>query len=157
MGKNKKSAFKAPGKKKQEHYERVARLQYGPTIVNESVQLWNSYPVVKQEAILAEGNKIYSDLADALKVGRTATSPEVQALLEHWYHHLRYFYEPKPEILRGLGELYEDSPEFAENFQKLHPELPAFLHEAITYYVDALENAEGEHLLSDDQSRQAKS
>jgi hypothetical protein len=157
MSKNKKAAFKVPGKKKQEHYERVARLQYGPTIVNESTQLWNSYPEARQKAILAEGNKIYSDLAEALKAGKTASSREVQALLEHWHDHLHYFYEPKLEILRGLGELYEESPDFAANFQKLHPDLPAFLHEAITQYVDNLESAGNDQQLNAKQTRQAKS
>mgnify|MGYP003542200724 CR=1 FL=1 len=55
----KKKDIKPFGKKKQAQYERVARLQYGAEIVNESVKLWNSYGKSKQEAIMEEGGKNY--------------------------------------------------------------------------------------------------
>jgi len=150
MSKNKKKLFQGFSPKKQERYERVARLQYGPDIVNESAQRWASYTETKKEAIFAEGNAIYSDLADALQAGHIATSAKVQSILVRWHDHLRYFYDPKLEILRGLGALYQDDAAFAANFQKLHPDLPAFLHEAITCYVDTLENIEIARLLPDD-------
>ena len=152
---SKKQLFKGFSPKKQEHYERVARLQYGPDIVNESAKLWKSYSEKQKEAIFAEGNKVYSDLVDALKAGMAPTSATVQTILVRWHDHLHYFYEPKLEILRGLGDLYHDSPEFAANFQKLHPDLPAFLQAAIARYVDDLENAEIAQLLAEDTAKQA--
>ncbi len=65
-----------------------------------------------------------------------ADSEAVQAIMARWHDHLRYFYEPTPEILRGLGHLYNSHPDFIANFQKLHPDLPAFMEQAVTYYCD---------------------
>jgi MerR family transcriptional regulator, thiopeptide resistance regulator len=135
---------------KQKHYERVARLQYGAEIVNESVQRWNSYTKAEQAAIQQEGGEVYADLAKALEAGTPSHDSEVQAILERWHQHLRYFYEPTLDILRGLGEGYRSEPGFIAFFQKFHAELPEYLCEAITKYVDDLEYAEIERMLAED-------
>jgi hypothetical protein len=70
-----------------------------------------------------------------------------------WQHHLRYFYEPTLDILRGLGEAYNSHPDFITFFQALHPDLPGYLQAAITRYVDDLEYAEIERLLAEDEAR----
>ena len=153
---SKKQLFKGFSPKKQEHYERIARLQYGPDIVNESAKLWKSYSEKQKNAIFVEGDHLYSDLVDALNAQMAPSSAEVQAILVRWHEHLRYFYEPKIEILRGLGDLYHDDPEFAANFQKFHPDLPKFLQEAIALYVDDLENAEIARLLAEDNAKKVQ-
>ena len=137
-------------KSQQKHYERVARLQYGPDMVNESIQLWNSYTKAKQEAILAEGGQIYGDLVNALKAGVVPQSSDVQSIVQRWHENLRYFYEPTPDILRGLGDAYRTEPGFMAFFEKLHPDLPDYLSEAITQYVSDLEYAEIERMLAED-------
>jgi DNA-binding transcriptional MerR regulator len=136
---------------KQQEYQRSARLQYGPTIVDESVKLWNSYSQAKKDAIGDEGRQIYSDLVDAIEAGKPSQSAEVQAILVRWHEHLRYFYEPNLDILRGLGELYNTNPDFIANFKKLHADLPEYLQEGITAYVDELEYAEIVRLLAEDE------
>ena len=88
---------------------------------------------------LAEGSAIYSDLAASMGLG--PDSPEIQALLGRWHEHMRYFYEPSLETLRGLGEAYHDHPDFNATFTAIHPDLPAFLKKAIAAYVDGLEKA----------------
>ncbi|MGJ3239301.1 MAG: TipAS antibiotic-recognition domain-containing protein [Anaerolineae bacterium] len=136
---------------KQKMYEREVRLQYDPDLVNESVTRWNSYSVDEQEAIKAEGNQIYADLADLLRAGKAPDSSAVQAVLERWYQHIHYFYEPSLDILRGLGEMYNTSPEFMANFEKLHPDLPAYLQSAVEQYVDDLETALLEQMLAEEE------
>ncbi|MEQ8674676.1 MAG: MerR family transcriptional regulator [Aggregatilineales bacterium] len=153
-GKNamsKKKLFSAFDKEQQEEYQREARLQYGPDTVNESIQRWNSYSKTKQESVLAEMDNIYSDIAAAIDAELSSTSAEVGAILDRWQENLRNFYEPSLEILRGLGDLYNSNPEFIANFQKIHAELPAYLQEAISHYVDELETAELERMLAEDQ------
>jgi hypothetical protein len=148
MGKKKQAETWTP--RKQKHYERVARLQYGAEIVNESVQRWNSYSKAEQDAIQQEGGEVYQDLAKAIEAGTPSHDGEVQAILERWHQHLRYFYEPTLDILRGLGEGYRSEPGFIAFFQKFHPGLPEYLCEAITLYVDNLEYAEIERMLAED-------
>jgi len=55
-----------------------------------------------------------------------------------WHAHLRYFYEPTPAMLRGLGQMYADSPDFRARFEALHPDLPDFLHDVIQIYCQGL-------------------
>jgi hypothetical protein len=110
--------------KKQKRYERIARLQYGPQLVNESIDRWNGYTKAEREAILQEGSQIYSDLARAAEAGLSAQGSQVQAIVQRWHEHLRHFYEPTLDILRGLGEAYRSEPGFTATFKKLHPDLP---------------------------------
>jgi MerR family transcriptional regulator, thiopeptide resistance regulator len=138
----------------QKQYEREARLQYGPTIVNESVRRWNSYTQEEQQAIMEEGGRVYQALAEAMEKGLTGRDAEVIALLDRWQDHTRIFYEPTLEIMRGLGEMYNTSPDFMATFQKIHPDLPAYLQTVITVYVDDLETAEIERLLAADETEQ---
>ncbi|HLY28412.1 MAG TPA: TipAS antibiotic-recognition domain-containing protein [Aggregatilineales bacterium] len=137
--------------KKQSEYERVARLQYGPDIVNESVKRWNAYSKTQQESILSEAGQIYTDLVKALEAGVPVQDSEVQENLRRWHENLQRFYEPTLEILRGLGELYKTEPGFIAYFKKLHPSLPQYLAEGIAQYVDDLETAEIEQLLAEDE------
>ena len=73
------------------------------------------------------------------------------------YNHLRYFYEPTLDILRGLGELYTSHPGFIANFTKIHPDLADYMKSGINQYVDDLEYAEIERMLADDQAQKRTS
>ncbi len=150
-----KRLFEAFTPEKEQEYTRLARLQYDPTIVGESVKRWNNYNAAQKEAVRAEGNQIYAALTEALSRGQDPHSDTVQAILVRWHNHIRYFYEPTLEILRGLAETYLEDPAFRTNFEALHPDLPAFLHQAIDRYVDELETAELRRLLAEDDSAAA--
>ncbi len=115
--------------------DEAARRWDEPT-VRQSQKLWKSYSAEKQQQIKDEGNAVYTDLLAAMDQG--AESAGVQALLTRWHQHLRYFYEPTPEILAGLGHGYNNDPAFHATFAALHPDLPAFLEVAITHYVERL-------------------
>lgn len=148
--------FSRHSDEQQKDYEREARLHYGPDNVNESIRRWNSYSDAKQETILAEGHRIYMDMAGAMEAGTPPDSDEVRGILDRWQANLRHFYEPTLEVLRGLGDLYNSDERFIANFQKLHPDLPAYLQEAIAVYVDDLETAELERMLAEDEAMQRR-
>lgn len=148
----KKRGLKRHSEAQQKQYEREARLQYGPGEVNETIGRWNSYGKAQQEAIKAEGEQIYVDLAAALEARLEARDEQVREILERWQRHLRHFYEPSLDRLRGLGQLYNSHPDFIANFQRIHPELPVFLERVIEDYVDDLETAELERMLAEDEA-----
>jgi hypothetical protein len=148
----KKPTFKPHSAAKQKHYERVARLQYGSDVVNQSINLWNSYTPEKQKAIQQEGGENYLAIVDAYERGLPAQHDEVQVLLQRWHDHIRYFYEPTLDILRGLGEAYKSEPGFIAFFEKIHPALPDYLAQGITQYVDDLEHAEIVRMFAEDES-----
>ena len=152
----KKRGLKQHSREQQKQYEREARLQYGPAEVNATIKRWNDYGKAQQDAIMAEGDQIYSDLADALDAGKKPGDAAVTAILDRWQEHLRHFYEPSLDRLRGLGQLYNSSPDFSANFQNIHPDLPAFLEQVIETYVDELETAELERMLAEDEEMQQR-
>jgi DNA-binding transcriptional MerR regulator len=137
-----KSLFEGFSEEKQKQYEQEIANdpRYDQDKVKESVRRWKNYTPQQKKQIGVEGQKVYEDLIAAMDKG--PESEEVQAVLARWHQHLRYFYEPTPEILRGLGHLYNEHPDFIANFQKLHPDLPAFLEVAIGHYCDRLAVAE---------------
>lgn len=149
-------AFKRFSDEQQRDYERLARLEYGPDLVNESVRRWKSYTEAEQDAIMAEGSAIYSDIAAAIDEGLAPTDPDVQRHLDRWHQHLRYFYEPTLDVLRGLGETYALNPEFRANLGKIHAMLPDYLREGVAHYVNELETKIITQMLAEDDARRRR-
>jgi DNA-binding transcriptional MerR regulator len=149
MPMSKKQLFQPFSDDQQKAYEREIRLTYGPDKVNESVRNWNSYSPTQKQQVLDEGKVLYTDIIKAIEAG---TPPSAAGdLMTRWHEHLRYFYEPTLDILRGLGELYTTHPDFIANFANMHPDLGDWIEEAINHYVDELEYAEIERLLAEDE------
>ena len=149
MGK-KKRRLERHSADQQKQYEREVRLQYGPDRVNPTIQRWNSYSQARQDAIIEEGNQIYADFAEVMQAGKRAADRDLRELLDRWQNHLRHFYEPSLDTLRGLGQMYNSHPDFIANFQNIHADLPAYLEQMIDAYVDDLETAEIERMLAED-------
>jgi DNA-binding transcriptional MerR regulator len=147
---DKKRLFKAFSLEQSKEYEREARLQYDPQFVNDSIKRWNDYTLAERTAIMDEGNQVYGEIVEAIEAGLSPQHEDVQALMVRWHEHIKYFYEPTLEIMRGLGMTYANSPDFIANFVKLHPDLPEFMGAAVEQYVDDLETAEIERLLAED-------
>lgn len=133
---SKKKIFAGFSPEKQKQYDEEAVNQWGDT-ARQSINLWNSYSEERKQQILQEGGEIYSAIAANMDLG--PAHPEIQAQLAHWHEHLRNFYEPSIEALKGLGEMYHDHPDFNATFTAIHPDLPGFLKQAIGIYVDELE------------------
>jgi MerR family transcriptional regulator, thiopeptide resistance regulator len=132
---SKQHIFEGFSPEKQKQYEEEATRLWGDQ-VKETARTWNSYSEQKKQAILQEGRDIYLEIVANMEKG--PESLEIQTLLVRWHAHLRYFYEPTPEILAGLGKTYHDHPDFNATFTALHPDLPAFLMKAIAIYVERL-------------------
>jgi DNA-binding transcriptional MerR regulator len=128
-----KSLFEGFSEEEQEKLAQEAEQMYNPETVRASNRKWKSYPAAKKEAILAEGNAIYTDMIAAMPKG--AASAEVQAIVERWRKHMDYFWTPKLDQLVGLANHYNDEPRFKANFDKMHPRLAEFMREAVRVYV----------------------
>mgnify|MGYP002623713057 FL=1 len=119
---------------KQKAYAEEAERRWDPKLVRESNQRWNRLSLEEKEAILQEGNQIYSDMIDQLDA--EPDSEAVQTIVARWHQHIQHFYEPGLATLRALGQGYAADPAFRATFEAMHPDLPDFLHEAITVYCD---------------------
>lgn len=133
---DKEKFFEGFSKEKQQAYEEQAIKNWGDG-ARETIKLWNSYSKEKQAEVMAEGGRIYQDIAN--QIGTDPSEGQVQASLAQWHQHLRHFYEPTFDMLRGLGDMYNEHPDFNATFTAIHPGLPAFLQQAINHYVDTLE------------------
>jgi MerR family transcriptional regulator, thiopeptide resistance regulator len=134
---NEPQLFEGFSEEKQAQYEQEVRERWGDDPVTEpSFKQWAGYTAAQKKQIMAEGGALYRDLAAAMDQGYA--SPAVQALIARWHQHLRYFYEPTIDRLRGLGQMYVEHPDFRATFEKLHPDLPEFFRQAITHYCDRL-------------------
>jgi len=149
---SKKKMFEPFDDEQQKEYEREVRLRYDPEKVRESQQNWGSYDDEKKQEIMDEGNAIYDKLGELLASGKDATDDAVQATFHDWHQHLRNFYEPSLDLMRGLGQMYVDDYRFADKFRTIHPTLPEYLRDGIEHYVDVLETEAIERLLADDEA-----
>ena len=84
---------------------------------------------------------MYLDLIERLNGGDAPENPAVQAIVARWEQHLRYFYEPTVDILRGLGQAYVEHAGFRAFFDKMHPRLAEYLRSAIEVYCAEREAA----------------
>lgn len=123
----------------QKAYEKEAAERWDADEVKATSQRWNNYSTYQQKQIMEEGNVIYIDLLAVMDKG--ADSLEVQQTIGRWHQHLRYFYEPTVERMRGLGWGYTNDPAFAAFYEKIHPDMPQFISQAIAIYCDNLSEA----------------
>lgn len=135
-----KKLFEPFNTEQQEEYEREAAQRW-PETYKESARRWKSYSDAEKSRIGEEGNAVYLDLVAALD--QDPGSEMVQKIVARWHQHLRYFYEPSVEMLRGLGRMYVDDLRFAANFARIHPDLAQFHQKAIDIYCDRLEEKGG--------------
>ncbi|KAA3643483.1 MAG: MerR family transcriptional regulator [Chloroflexi bacterium] len=126
--------FEGFSEEQQELYAQEAARRWNPETVKSSMSRWKSYSKEKKAEILEEGKLIYQDMMGAMDEG--IESETVQATVARWHQHLRNFYEPTPEMLQGLAQMYVDDPAFRAFYEKLHPDMPKFIRDAIVYYYE---------------------
>lgn len=118
----------------QARYEQEAEALWGEN-VRVSSRKWKGYSGEKKKQIFAEGEAVYLDLIERLD--DAPDGPAVGAIIARWERHIRYFYEPTVEIMRGLGQAYVEHPGFRAFFDKMNPRLAAFMREPIEAYCAA--------------------
>lgn len=121
----------------QEVYAEEAARRWDAEKVKVSNRRWKGYSESTKNQIMAESQAIHQDLLANMDEGHD--SDEIQAIVERWFTHIRYFYEPTLAIFRGLAQGYEEDPQFAAFYKKLHTDMPGFFRRAIEYYCDQKE------------------
>lgn len=113
-------------------YEAEAEQRWGHTdAYKESQRRTRRYGKAEWDAIKAEGDAIYRELAELMAAGTPASDPAVQAVAEaHREHISKWFYPCSKEIHRGLGEMYVADPRFTANLDRYAPGFARFLRDA---------------------------
>jgi DNA-binding transcriptional MerR regulator len=133
---DKKEYFDGWSEEKQPEFEKEIRHKYGEHAMDNVID-WNSYTSEQKAAIIAEGQANTQAMADLMD--QPVNSQEVQVVVAHWHQHLKYFYDPSTERMRGLGQMYMDDPRFSAVYEKVRKGLAYFMKQAIDVYCDKLE------------------
>jgi MerR family transcriptional regulator, thiopeptide resistance regulator len=121
------------GEFRPENYEDETAERWGETEpYRESRRRTSSYGKEQWAAIKAESAAIEADFAAALRAGTAADSESARALAERHRQHLcRWFYDCRPEMHRGLAEMFVADERFAAHYEELEPGLAVFVRDAI--------------------------
>jgi MerR family transcriptional regulator, thiopeptide resistance regulator len=133
---NNEEFFEGWTEEKQPQFEQEIRQKYGEHAMDEVID-WNSYTKVKKAIIMAEGEANMQSMAFLMYL--PPNSLEVQEAVARWHQHMKYFYDPSIERMRGLGQMYVDDPRFNTMYEKVRKGLALFMKQAINVYCDGLE------------------
>lgn len=86
-------------------------------------------------AVGARGAGIEQKFAELFAAGAAPDSPEVSANVGRFAEHLRAFYDPSPEMIAGLGEMYVAHPDFRARYEAMAPGLPEYLRDAFAAWA----------------------
>ena len=126
-------------KEEEEKYAAEAKERWGNTdAYKQSQERYGKMSDREKEAVAIAGDTLMKEIAKAFKVGESATGPEMQKLIAKHYEGLRTFYDPNPELYRGLGEMYVADERFTAFYDRYAPGLAPFMRDAMIAYADGL-------------------
>lgn len=82
------------------------------------------------------GDKVHTDLVDAINNNLSPSSVEVQKIIKRHYTWTTNFWTPTRETYIGLSQLYCSHPDFIKFYNDIHPELLRFLMEAMKIFAE---------------------
>ncbi len=83
-----------------------------------------------------DGDTFMKTLAKCIDAG--PADAKTQDLIAKHYKSLETFYDPSPELYRGLGEMYVNDPRFRAYYEKYDPRMPEFMRDAMNIYSRTL-------------------
>jgi len=120
-----------------EAWEQEARERWGDAAVDDSHSQVKGWSKERWQAYQQDIGDIYRRLAEMMDLDPRDAA--VQAQIAKHYESLRVFYEPTPDIYRGLGLMYVEDARFTAFYDKIAEGLAAFMHKAMDVYADGLE------------------
>ncbi len=120
-------------------YADEARQRWGHTdAYTQSQERVKTLTKADWERIKQAGDDLMKEIAAVAESGMDPASPEAQALFARHYDALRTFYEPSPELYRGLADLYVADERFGAYYDAYCPGLAAYMRDGMHAYCDAL-------------------
>lgn len=120
------------------HYADEAKQRWGHTeAYRQSQERVKKMTKADMDRIQKTNDELMRDIAAVMTEGPEST--EAQRLIVRHYEGLRAFYDPNPELYRGLAEMYVADPRFTAYYEKYAVGLAQFMRDAMTRYADILE------------------
>ena len=124
-------------REKAEAWDREARERWGDMAVDDSWKRIKGMTKARWQAYKEETADIPQRLAALMD--RDPEDAAVQEQIARHFESIRVFYEPTPEIYRGLGMMYVEDARFTAFYGKYAQGLAAFMQKAMAVYADRLE------------------
>jgi DNA-binding transcriptional MerR regulator len=123
-------------KEEMEKYNEEAKEKWGHTeAYKQSTERVKKMGKDGLNKVLKESGELTLEIAEAMKDGAKPESDKTQKLIARHYAGLRAFYEPNPEMYRGLAEMYVADPRFKANYEKVAEGLAEYLRDGMLYYA----------------------
>ena len=123
--------------KQAEAWEQEARERWGDMAVDDSWRRIKGMTRERWQSYQEETADIPQRLAELMD--RDPADPAVQAQIARHFESMRVFYEPTPDIYRGLGMMYVEDERFTAFYDKTAKGLASFMQKAMDVYADGLE------------------
>jgi DNA-binding transcriptional MerR regulator len=119
-------------------YAEEAKERWGHTIAyKQSQERYGKMTKEEKEKIGVEGDTLMRSIAECFKSGESATSSKVQKLIARHYEGLRTFYDPNPEMYKGLAEMYVADPRFTAFYDKYAVGLAPYMKDGMIAYAES--------------------
>src|SRR5690606_35275700 len=113
-------------------YAEEAKQRWGHTkSYKQSVERVSKLSKKEMEQIQKDNEDLLREIV--LVMDKAPESKEVQALIKRHYEWLGAFYDPEPEMYKGLGELYVQDERFSSYFDRFAPGLAEFMRKAMAF------------------------
>lgn len=130
--------FDAFLEKHDKEYAAEAEARWGNTDAwKQSQERTKNFSKDDFKRIAKAGDELMKQIAATIDSG--PASGATQALISKHYEALRTFYDPSPELYRGLGQMYVDDHRFRAYFEKYDKRLPEFMRDAMKIFADQVE------------------
>lgn len=130
--------FDAFWEKHEKEYAPEAEARWGHTDAYKQSKERTKHLTKEDYKRMAKDADVFmKDLAKCIDSG--PKSAETQKMIAQHYESLRTFYDPTPELYRGLGQMYVVDPRFRAYFEKYDKRMPEFMREAMGVHCEWIE------------------
>jgi len=127
-------------KEEMERYSDEARQRWGHTeAYKQSAERVKKMGKVGLNKVLEESGKNTQAIAQAMGDGLSPKSEKVQRLIAKHYDGLHAFYEPDPEMYKGLANMYVEDERFRAFYEKIAPGLAEFMRKSMLLYAELIQ------------------
>lgn len=129
--------FEAFWEKHEKEYAKEAEERWGNTDAwKQSKERTKHMTKEDFKKLAKDGLEWTRKMGDVMTAGHTAEGKEAQDMIAQHYEGLRTFYDPSPELYRGLAEMYIADPRFTKYYDDVRPGLAVFVHDAMIAYCE---------------------
>ena len=119
-------------------YGEEVRERWGEAQYRESQEKLAKLSKEEFEALLAEGTRLYEELAACMRAGLAPENDAAQEIVEKHFAYLRNFGDFYTfEVYANLGRMYEMDARFAKTFNDIEEGLAHYFAEAIEHFCVA--------------------